>query len=592
MEDQEMNRIVKLLEMVLHIVFIIALGISIMAITGKKVKGEADIGQFSTNPFNIGWQCIEGGEAYEVRLPSSIKTKAGEKIVLENILPKTLSDGMRICTRSSIEDIYIYIDGVLRGGYASKNFKRMGECLPSAYLLVDVSAEDSGKPIRIEITAKVNGNARLNDISIGYGNNSWFMPIQRNATVVILSLLLVILGMGACMGYFFFRRKLMLSKTIIYLGLLVMAEGLWALSESEIRQLFCRSPSYASIFTFLFIEMLGAFACLYFDEVQEHKYRKYYVVVEVGIVGQLFINTILHFTGVMEYYQSLSFSHIWMAMGIVVAIVTLIKDICYKKVKHYAITAIGMLIFVVASLAEIARFYVVNDCVIGMFLSIGLIILLAATLIQTINDEINKANNNRIHLEKMNIRTLKTVARAIDAKDEYTGGHSERVAKYAEKLALRIASQYGFNVDDLSRIHYIGLLHDIGKIGVPDSILNKPGRLTDEEYEKMKTHTVIGEEMLSSIDNVPGLLEGIRYHHERYDGRGYPDGLMADEIPLIARILCIADCYDAMTSDRIYRKHLQKEEVIAEFKKCSGTQFDPKLVEEFLKMLEEVQKRK
>ena len=582
-----MDRIVKVLEFILHIILVIAIGISLWACVGDGVRGEAYKGEFGASSFNLCWQCTKGDTHYEVRLPDTVKVAAGEKIILENKLPRMISDGMRMCVRASVEDVYIYIDGILRGGYASKNFKNMGRCLPSAYLLVDLEAEDAGKPIRIEYTAKVKGEARLKEITIGYGNNSWFMIIQRNASTVIFSLILFVLGLAACLGYLIFHKKLNISKAMSYLGFTLIVEGLWALSESEIRQLFFRSPSYTNMFTYMLIGTIGAFACLYFDEVQEHKYRKYYVAVEIGTIVQFLINAVLNFIGIKEYYETLIFSHLWIGAAIILALVTILKDVYYKKTRSYYITSVGMLIFVISCIVELASFYFVKFYVVGAYVSIGLIILLGATFVQTINDEINKAKTYRVHLEKMNIRTLKTVAKAIDAKDEYTGGHSERVATYAEALAARIAVQYGFNKMDISRIHYIGLLHDIGKIGVPDSILNKPGRLTDEEFEKMKLHTVIGEEMLSSIDNVPDLLEGIRHHHEKYDGTGYPDHLKGEDIPLIARILCIADCYDAMTSDRVYRKHLDEETVIAEFKRCAGTQFDPGLVKVFLQIIEE-----
>ena len=128
-------------------------------------------------------------------------------------------------------------------------------------------------------------------------------------------------------------------------------------------------------------------------------------------------------------------------------------------------------------------------------------------------------------------------------------------------------------------------MHDIGKIGVPDSVLNKNGRLTDEEFELMKKHTIIGYDILKNIDYIPNLREGVRSHHERWDGRGYPDGLKGEQIPLFARILCIADSYDAMTTDRVYRKKLDKATVLSELEKNSGKQFDPDLSKIFIGMI-------
>lgn len=130
-------------------------------------------------------------------------------------------------------------------------------------------------------------------------------------------------------------------------------------------------------------------------------------------------------------------------------------------------------------------------------------------------------------------------------------------------------------------------MHDIGKIDVTDSILNKAGRLTDDEFCLMKKHVDIGAELMTGIgENIDGLIDGILYHHERFDGKGYPNGLSDTDIPLVARIICIADCYDAMTSNRVYRKRLSNEYVRAEFVKCSGTQFDPVLTEIFVRLID------
>ncbi len=192
------------------------------------------------------------------------------------------------------------------------------------------------------------------------------------------------------------------------------------------------------------------------------------------------------------------------------------------------------------------------------------------------------AENNR-QLQRVTLQTITTIANIIDAKDEYTKGHSYRVAEYSSALAKEL----GYSEQQVQNTKYIGLLHDIGKIGIPDSILNKPGRLTDDEFAIMRKHVDIGDKILSGNHMIEGLEDGARYHHERYNGSGYPRGLKGDEIPEIARIIGIADAYDAMTSNRVYRKRLTDQDVIDELKRCSGTQFDPKICAVFVSMLED-----
>ena len=179
--------------------------------------------------------------------------------------------------------------------------------------------------------------------------------------------------------------------------------------------------------------------------------------------------------------------------------------------------------------------------------------------------------------------SIETFTGFIDAKDPYTNGHSKRVATYTRA----IAEEFGFEGEDLDRIYYVALLHDCGKIGVPDSILGKPGKLTDEEFEIIKSHTVRGGEILSSFKSLDKAGEGALYHHERYDGKGYPEGKSGEDIPFIARMICVADSFDAMNTDRVYRKKLPRERIIEELEANKGLQFDPKVADVMLRLIKE-----
>ena len=194
-----------------------------------------------------------------------------------------------------------------------------------------------------------------------------------------------------------------------------------------------------------------------------------------------------------------------------------------------------------------------------------------------------KAEERQNKLERITHQVIQALAGTVDAKDRYTNGHSMRVAKYAKEIARRM----GMSRQEQENIYYTGMLHDIGKIGVPDEIINKPGRLTEEEFEIIKTHPVIGSEILKNISEIPGLYLGTRGHHERYDGRGYPDGLAGEEIPLQARIIAVADAYDAMTSNRSYRSFLPQAAVRQEMMKGRGFQHDPAIADIMIQMIDE-----
>ena len=194
-----------------------------------------------------------------------------------------------------------------------------------------------------------------------------------------------------------------------------------------------------------------------------------------------------------------------------------------------------------------------------------------------------KAMQKRQLRERKLVQTsMEAIANTIDAKDPYTNGHSRRVAEYAVMIAKELELDTKF-IEDL---YYIALLHDIGKIGVPDKILTKPGKLDDEEYNIIKKHTTIGGDILKEVEIIKGIQIGARYHHERYDGKGYPEGLKGDDIPFIARIIGVADAYDAMTADRPYRKGMSNEVAIDEIKKGAGTQFDPTIAKVMITLIE------
>ena len=189
----------------------------------------------------------------------------------------------------------------------------------------------------------------------------------------------------------------------------------------------------------------------------------------------------------------------------------------------------------------------------------------------------------RDEIKTLSVEVMEALAHTIDAKDEYTRGHSVRVAGYSRMIAQRM----GLSQEDCENVYYMGLLHDIGKIGVPNEIINSPTRLTDEEYGVIKTHPGIGFDILAEIKSRPDLAIGARWHHERYDGGGYPDGIAVTNIPIFARIIAVADSYDAMTSNRSYRSYMPQDKVRSEIEKNAGSQFDPDVARCMLSIIDE-----
>ena len=186
-------------------------------------------------------------------------------------------------------------------------------------------------------------------------------------------------------------------------------------------------------------------------------------------------------------------------------------------------------------------------------------------------------------INNMALSTVITIANTIDSLDAYAGGHSLRVAVIARDIAVNL----GWDDRDCQNVYFVALLHDIGMITIPDSIVHKPGRLNEFEYDIIRQHTSNGEKILRDISVLEHLSEGVLYHHERWDGKGYPEGLKQEEIPAFARVIAIADAFDAMSSDRVYRPRLSPDKIISEFLRCKGTQFDPDIADVFIFMLKD-----
>ena len=216
--------------------------------------------------------------------------------------------------------------------------------------------------------------------------------------------------------------------------------------------------------------------------------------------------------------------------------------------------------------------------IIAGILALGLVVGIAFLIIR---QKTRQALKKQLEYKNITVESIQAIARTIDAKDEYTNGHSTRVGYYSRLIAQNL----GLSEEEVDNIYYIALLHDIGKIAIPDKILNKPGRLTDEEFAVMKSHTTRGAKILKGISTIPHIVEGAKYHHEKWDGSGYPEGLKGEQIPFVARIICCADCFDAMATKRVYKEPISLENIAQEFKRCEGTHFDPQIAEVVIHMM-------
>lgn len=261
------------------------------------------------------------------------------------------------------------------------------------------------------------------------------------------------------------------------------------------------------------------------------------------------------------------------------------------KVRERIYLGIFILIPLFAELVQVITY---KYSTLNVAISLGFIMVFTFIQSERDFDDENKARNRIIdenkrleemqeYQENLSRQLIDVLCSTVEAKDQYTKGHSLRVAQYAREIMYRM----GGDEKTLEEVYYIGVLHDVGKISIDDSIINKKGRLTEEEYEQIKLHTVAGYQILKDVDVIPDLAIGARWHHERYDGTGYPNGLAGENIPLIARIISVADAYDAMTSNRSYHKIMPQSVVREEIVRGMGRQFDPAIARIMLEMIDE-----
>ncbi|MBR6018876.1 MAG: HD domain-containing protein [Lachnospiraceae bacterium] len=301
-----------------------------------------------------------------------------------------------------------------------------------------------------------------------------------------------------------------------------------------------------------------------------------------------FSDFIYYFDSENVYHRGNGFLLCYIVPGI---ITVLLVWFVLRYRKHFSPTiCVSLLLFLLGPVvASLIQFFVYGLSLLNITISVMSILAYVFAYLD-INDKVERANTIKIeHLEEQRILSQRlfeqiatVLANAIDAKDEYTRGHSRRVAEYSEK----IAREMGKSEEECRKIYYTALLHDVGKIGIRDSIITKNGRLTEEEYATMRQHPVIGNQILSSVSDYPYLSVGAHYHHERFDGNGYPDHLKGEEIPEIARIISVADAYDAMTSHRSYRSAISQQNVREEIVRNSGTQFDPEIAKVMQRLID------
>ena len=532
----------------------------------------------------------EDGTKQKIEIPGTYEVSPGTTMVITTKLPKDY-DETSFAIRSSLQDIKFYVGKQLRTQYSTKDTRIAGKNSASRYIFCPTSYKDAGKTLRIELTTYTsNYSGIINEVYCGNESDIWQSIYNTYGTSTFIAFFILFAGITSILFGIALKHVYHTTFDMEYFGWCMAMGSVWMLGESKIRQILVPNASALASLCFVMIMLSPLPILFYADSIQNGKHRKLYQNIGYVVLLNFVVSSILYLTKIKDYIETLPVAQCILVFVFILVFIHLVQYIRKnKQSKTDYILLIGLFLVLVCVAIESVSVYFVAT-ISGLFIGIGMIILLFTNIVRTIQ-KIHMVEEKRHHLEleiekkqnkKITLQMMESLSTTIEAKDEYTRGHSRRVAQYA---AL-IAENLGWSKEEIQNLKNCAYLHDIGKIGIPDQILNKPGKLTNEEFNLIKQHTTIGQDILKDITIIPHIDEVTRSHHEHYDGTGYPDGLKGNEIPIQARVIALADSYDAMNSRRIYRNALSHGRIYHEIQMNAGTQFDPGITKVFLKLMD------
>ena len=532
-------------------------------------------------PANEGW-IMESADASEGTL-DLIQLPKGPMTVRKDVSGLYI-DGQALCFKSVDTNFDVYADGKLIYTYRPVIPKRLGKSY-GMYVHTIVIPENT-ESIRLQLDPVFSGTSpslervMIEDpglyISEHFSRN--MVPFTRSAAYLLIGLLFLAIAI--------FSRILMKSAGLDFVsfGIMSLLIGLSGFNDTVLLQLMSHHPAFIRVITYACLMFMPFPALSFFAGATGRSRSKWVSATLILCLVNFGLQVILTHRGISDYYYLVYISHATIIFAFIVSIVFIVRAAKEKTISKQLLRCliIGIVSCAAGVLADIVRFYFFSSYGSTSFTRTGVFIFMILTgvyLFRSQTQGLKKQHEeNQTYIRELS----EAFAKVIDVKDSYTNGHSSRVAQYTAMLATEL----GYDRETVEKYYRIALLHDVGKIGVPGEVLNKPGKLTTEEYETIKSHTSQGYQVLKDISIMPDLATGALAHHERPDGKGYPNGLKTGEIPRVAQIIAVADTFDAMYSNRPYRKRMNFEKAVSIIKEVSGTQLTPDVVDAFLRLVE------
>lgn len=543
--------------------------------------------------FDTPWeQVFTDGSRESVEIPGVCKASPGVPFVIETVLGD-IETNSSLSFYSIKQDMKIYVGDELRTTYSTKETRILGNSSPRYYVFADLCEEDSGKVLRVEMVSESAHAGTLKQVYYGDKAAIWRHYMKGNLFSLCITAFVWIISVIAIISCSIVRYRTKKDVSILYFGWAMFLLSNWLIAQSDIRQLLFKNISVvgdvAMACSTLFLMPLA----MYFNVLFGKRYQKECLGFEILVLTNCVVSNALVLSGTVDSSVVVPFVFGLLGIGLLLLLRALWKEWKNGHIKDYPFVLIGFAFLILAGVIQAVTYFSDGVSYVGGIVSLGVLFNLLAAIADWIKKwfllgrerkrlslEVDEKN---LKVEKLSYQAMETLAHTIDAKDNYTSGHSTRVAKYAREIAKRM----GMDEKTQNTLYFMGLLHDIGKIGIKDDIINKPGGLTEEEFFTIKRHSTIGYDILRDMSEISDIEKGARWHHERYDGKGYPDGLKGEEIPEYARIICVADAYDAMTSKRSYRDSMPQAKVRDEIVKGRGSQFDPRIADVILSIMDE-----
>ncbi len=558
------------------------------------------LGKGEIYSFDQGWTLSypDGKKINIESLPYHSTCKAGDTLTMEVKVPERYY-GKTLFFLSADKELLVKMDGEEIYSFGKNDKRLFGHTPGSVFNFIDIPEDCEEGILQIEmVSAYDNYAAYLSNVRIAERDVAILQVFKENFFNIICSIILAFAGMLLLILALLQRLSQKGGQGMMYLGALLTWAALYYAIETKILHILYGNQTLYSVMIFSFLMCFPMLLILYYMQLDSCENRKSYRIVLILSFCNIGLQIVLQILNIKDFMEMVFLSHVLIFVAI---IVVLANYLSVAKNKHDATVWLEMaaLLFMGGGcVIDLCRAVIIKVGDFGKFSRYGTTIyglcMIFFHIKRIVRSEIKEAEKNKQNLEDEVARktnqlqdmlgqTINALSGAVEAKDRYTNGHSRRVAGYSRMLAERM----GMSKEDQNEIYFAGLLHDVGKIRIPDGIINKEGKLTEEEFNCVKLHPLAGYHILKGISAFSMIAIGAKYHHERYDGNGYPNGLIGENIPLVARIIGVADAYDAMTSSRSYRDALPQAVVRQEIVEGRGSQFDPAIADIMLKIMDE-----